>query len=51
MALLCAKLEDAYGLPAGSLRFEVQVETPAAVLGAESPSADESEVAAVPVVN
>jgi len=35
MALLCARLEDAYGLPAGSLRFEAQVETPAAVLGAD----------------
>ncbi|HEU5109420.1 MAG TPA: hypothetical protein VFT95_12835 [Micromonosporaceae bacterium] len=35
MALLCARLEDAYACPVGSLRFEVQVETPAAVLGAD----------------
>ncbi|MFE9693873.1 DUF6986 family protein [Micromonospora sp. NPDC005806] len=35
MVLLCARLERAYGLPAGALRFEVQVETPAAVLGAD----------------
>ncbi len=35
MALLCARLEDAYGSPAGSLRFEVQVETPPAVLAAD----------------
>ncbi|MDG4788384.1 aldolase/citrate lyase family protein [Micromonospora sp. WMMD1102] len=33
MVLLCERLEAAYGLPAGWLRFEVQVETPAAVLG------------------
>ena len=33
MAVLCARLETAYRLPAGGLRFEVQVETPAAVLG------------------
>ncbi|MGR6318984.1 aldolase/citrate lyase family protein [Micromonospora soli] len=35
MVLLCARLERASGLPAGALRFEVQVETPAAVLGAD----------------
>jgi citrate lyase beta subunit len=35
MAVLCGRLEEAYGLPAGRLRFEVQVETPAAVLGAD----------------
>jgi citrate lyase beta subunit len=35
MTVLCDRLEDAYGLPAASLRFEVQVETPAAVLGAD----------------
>jgi citrate lyase beta subunit len=35
MALLCGRLERAYGLPDGSLRFELQVETPAAVLGAD----------------
>jgi citrate lyase beta subunit len=33
MALLCAQLELAYGLPARSLLFEAQVETPLAVLG------------------
>ncbi|MEE6262013.1 DUF6986 family protein [Plantactinospora sonchi] len=33
MALLCGRLETAYGLPAGWLRFEIQIETPAAVLG------------------
>jgi citrate lyase beta subunit len=35
MALLCDALESAHGLPAGRLRFEVQVETPAAVIGAD----------------
>jgi citrate lyase beta subunit len=35
MVLLCGRLEEAYGLPDGSLRFELQVETPAAVLGAD----------------
>ncbi|MFY1671865.1 DUF6986 family protein [Plantactinospora sp. WMMB334] len=35
MVLLCERLETAYGLPAGWLRFEVQVETPAAILGPE----------------
>ncbi|MFC6023066.1 DUF6986 family protein [Plantactinospora solaniradicis] len=33
MVLLCERVEAAYGLPAGWLRFEVQIETPAAVLG------------------
>ncbi|HEX8627354.1 MAG TPA: aldolase/citrate lyase family protein [Catenuloplanes sp.] len=33
MVLLCERCEATYGLPAGSLRFEVQVETPPAVLG------------------
>jgi citrate lyase beta subunit len=33
MAVLCGHLEQAYGLPGGRLRFELQVETPAAVLG------------------
>jgi citrate lyase beta subunit len=32
---LCARLEQAYSLPSGRLRFEVQVETPQAVLGAD----------------
>jgi citrate lyase beta subunit len=35
MVVLCGQLEEAYGLPAGRLRFEVQVETPPAVLGAD----------------
>jgi citrate lyase beta subunit len=35
MCVLCGRLEDAHGLPAGSLRFEVQVETPPAVLAAD----------------
>jgi citrate lyase beta subunit len=33
--LLCGRLEQAYGLAPGSLRFEVQVETPPAVLAAD----------------
>lgn len=32
---LCAELERAHGLPARALRFELQVETPQAVLGAD----------------
>jgi OHCU decarboxylase len=35
MVVLCERLEAAHGLTAGSLRFEVQVETPQAVLGAD----------------
>jgi citrate lyase beta subunit len=35
MVLLCGQLERAYRLPDGALRFEVQVETPPAVLGAD----------------
>jgi citrate lyase beta subunit len=35
MALLCGRLEEAYRLGPGRLRFEVQIETPAAVLGAD----------------
>jgi citrate lyase beta subunit len=31
MSVLCGALENAYGLPPTSLRFEVQIETPAAV--------------------
>jgi citrate lyase beta subunit len=34
MVVLCARLESAYGLAAGTLRFEIQVELPAAVVGA-----------------
>jgi citrate lyase beta subunit len=35
MAVLCGRLEDAYALLPGSLRFEVQIETPRAVLAAD----------------
>jgi citrate lyase beta subunit len=35
MDVLCGRLEKAHGIPAGTLRFEVQVETPPAVLGAD----------------
>jgi citrate lyase beta subunit len=46
MALLCERLERAYGLPAGRLRFEVQVETPAAVLAADGGTAPGRLIAA-----
>ncbi|MEV6494862.1 aldolase/citrate lyase family protein, partial [Actinoplanes sp. NPDC051633] len=35
MVSLCERLERAYGLPAGRLTFEIQIELPAAVLGAD----------------
>jgi len=35
MSKVCAALEQALGLPAGRLRFEVQIETPQAILGAD----------------
>lgn len=35
MVLACADLESRLGLPPGRLRFEIQVETPQAVLGAD----------------
>ena len=35
MAHLCSRLEQGYGLPPGRLGFEVQVETPQLVLGAD----------------
>jgi len=35
MARLCSALEQAHGLPAGRLVFEVQVETPQVILGAD----------------
>jgi citrate lyase beta subunit len=35
MVALCETLEKAYGLAAGTLRFEIQIELPAAVLGAD----------------
>jgi citrate lyase beta subunit len=34
MQVLCARLESAYGRPGGSLRFEIQIELPAAIVGA-----------------
>jgi citrate lyase beta subunit len=33
MCVLCERLERSYGLAAGRLRFEIQIETPPAVLG------------------
>jgi citrate lyase beta subunit len=35
MVVLCEKLETAYDLPTSMLRFEVQIELPSAVLGAD----------------
>jgi citrate lyase beta subunit len=35
MVALCERLETAYGLAAGTLRFEIQIELPSAVLGAD----------------
>ena len=35
LAVLCERLEQAHGLPAGQLMFEIQVETPQVVLGAD----------------
>jgi citrate lyase beta subunit len=35
MVVLCGRLETAYGLSARSLEFEIQIETPAAVLGTD----------------
>lgn len=35
MVTVCRQLEQAHGLPAGRLRFEVQVETPPLILGAD----------------
>jgi citrate lyase beta subunit len=35
MSLLCQRLEEAHGLPRGALVYEVQVETPQLVLGAD----------------
>ena len=35
MAEVCERLEDLYGLGAGALRFEIQVETAQAILGAD----------------
>ena len=35
MVMVCGRLEEAHGLPRGRLRFEIQVETPQAILGAD----------------
>jgi citrate lyase beta subunit len=35
MVTVCGELETAYGLPAGRLGFEIQVETPQLILGAD----------------
>jgi citrate lyase beta subunit len=35
MVVLCGRLETVHGLANGSLRFEVQIETPQAILGAD----------------
>jgi len=35
MVEVCERLETTYGLPAGRLRFEVQIETPQAIVGAD----------------
>lgn len=39
MVLACERLESAHGLGEGALRFEIQVETPQAVLGADGTAA------------
>jgi citrate lyase beta subunit len=39
MVEVCQRLEETYGLPAGRLRFEIQVETPQAVLAADGTAA------------
>ncbi len=38
-AAICARLEDALGLPGGSVGFEIQVETPQAILSASGHAA------------
>jgi citrate lyase beta subunit len=38
MAYVCAQLETDIGLPAGTLRFEIQVETPQSILGPDGTS-------------
>jgi citrate lyase beta subunit len=35
MVMICADLEESLGQPAGSVRFEIQIETPQAILGAD----------------
>jgi citrate lyase beta subunit len=35
MVVVCGLLEEAYGLPGGRLRFEIQVETPQSILAAD----------------
>ncbi|WP_198154143.1 DUF6986 family protein [Catenuloplanes japonicus] len=34
-AMVCGRLEVAYGIPAGGLRFEIQIETPPAILATD----------------
>jgi citrate lyase beta subunit len=38
-AEVCTALEEAHGLPAGTLRFEIQIETPQAILAADGTAA------------
>jgi citrate lyase beta subunit len=38
-AEVCAALEQTHGLPAGTLRFEIQIETPQAILAADGTAA------------
>ncbi len=38
MAMMCTALERAHGLPQGRLAFEIQVETPQAILGSDGAS-------------
>ena len=47
MVLVCERLEQAHGLAAGALRFEIQVETPQAVLGADGTRAGRADGARV----
>jgi citrate lyase beta subunit len=35
MVMVCERLEEAHGLPPGRLRFELQIETPQSILGAD----------------
>ncbi|HEX6234764.1 MAG TPA: aldolase/citrate lyase family protein [Jiangellaceae bacterium] len=48
MGRLCERLESAYGLPGGRLRFEVQIETPQAIIGADGVATVARIVHAVP---
>ncbi|HEX6328782.1 MAG TPA: aldolase/citrate lyase family protein [Jiangellaceae bacterium] len=48
MGRLCERLETEFGLPAGRLRFEVQIETPQAILGPDGTATVARIVHAVP---